>query len=173
VIKYGWICLIVGGLLALPLNVGVGVETLTRWQWAVLSFASALGPLLTAVGFDAIADRSGGGATRSFLQVGGVGLLILGGVEIASVVLPLTGNGHAGSNLRPAYVIAAGLVVLAGLGAGVLLLRRAPVVAVPLLASAAALTLTVVPDAQWLPGYTIWALFCIVLGVALRLSRLR
>jgi hypothetical protein len=171
VTKYGWICLILGGLLELPLNVGVDVEALASWQLTALSLASALGLFLVAVGFDALADHSGGGAPRSFLQVGGIGLLILGGVEVASVVLPLANASHTGENLPAVFTFAAGLVIVAGLGAGISLIRPWPVVAAPLLAGAAALVVTIIPNAQWMPGYAMWAISCMGLGLALKASR--
>lgn len=168
-VKHGWILLIVGGLLSIP----IGIQAFTSSQALLigLSLVLALGPLLILVGYDALADRSGGGAARSGLQVAGLGLLILAGTKIASAVLPLTSGSRAGQQLATTYTVAAALITLGSLGAGLVLFRRWLGIALPLLVGAAALGATLLPAAHGLPAYAVWALSCVVLGLALRWTR--
>ena len=168
-VKHGWICLIVGGLLSIPVAIQAG--TFSESVLIAVSLVLALGPFLIAFGYDALADRSGGGLARSFLQVGSLGLLILGGTEIAMALLPLAGNARAGEQIHSVYLVGAGLVVIGALVAGLALVRRWMGVAIPLLASAVALCATLIPQVQHLPGYLAWAVATVILGVALRLSR--
>jgi hypothetical protein len=168
-VKHGWILLIVGGLLSIPID----IEAFTSSQAILigLSLVLALGPLLILVGYDALADRSGGGAARSGLQVAGLGLLILTGTKIASVVLPLTADSRADEQLATTYAVAAALIALGSLGAGLVLFRRWLGIAVPLLVGAVAVGATLLPAAHGLPTYAVWALSCIVLGLALKWTR--
>jgi len=168
-VKHGWICLIVGGLLSIPVAIQAG--TFSQWILIAISLVLAIGPLLIAFGYDTLADRSDGGLARSFLQVGSLGLLILGGTEIVMALLPLAGNPRAGDQIHSVYLVGAGLVVIGALVAGLALARRWLGVAIPLLASAVALGATLIPQMQHLPGYMAWAAATVVLGVALRLSR--
>jgi len=168
-VKHGWILLIVGGLLSIP----VTIDSFTSSQAIViaLSLVLALGPLLILVGYDAVADRSGGGAARSGLQVAGLGLLILAGTKMASAVLPLTSYTHAGRQLATTYTVAAALIALGSLGAGLVLFRRWLGIALPLLIGAFAVGTTLIPGMREIPSFTVWALSCIVLGLALRWTR--
>jgi hypothetical protein len=167
VVKHGWILLILGGLLSVP----VQIEALTESQALIIavSIVLAIGPLLILVGYDALADRSGGGAARSGLQVAGLGLLILAGTKIASAVLPLTS--YSPRQLVTTYTVAAVLITLGSLGAGLVLFRRWLGIALPLLIGAIAMGATLLPAAQTLPAYPVWALSCVVLGLALRWTR--
>jgi hypothetical protein len=169
-VKHGWILLIVGSLLSIPF----GTERFTTSQALLIaiSVVLALGPLLILVGYDALADRSGGGAARSGLQAAGVGLLILAGTEIASVVLPLTHDPQSSRHLAAAHTLAFSLIALGSLTAGLVLLRRWIWVALPLLLGAGALGVILAPiSSNPQPALAVWALSCTCLGLALKLSR--
>lgn len=168
-IKHGWICLIVGGLLAA--SVGTDAFSGPRALAIAISLVVALGPLLILVGYDKIADRSGGGPARSGLQVAGVGLLILTGTWCAAVVLPLAHDSRAGEHVASGETVAYALIALGSLAAGTALLRRWVWIALPLLIGTAALIVTLIPAAHGIPAFTVWAVSCVVLGLALKLSR--
>jgi hypothetical protein len=168
-VKHGWILLIIGGLLSIP--VSVGSFTSAEAVLIGLSLVLAIGPLLILVGYDALADRSGGGAARSGLQVAGLGLLILAGTKIASAVMPLTSDSHAGQQLATTYTVAAVLIALGSLAAGFVLFRRWLGIALPLLVGAVAIAATLLPAADGLPAFTVWAASCVVLGLALKWTR--
>jgi len=168
-VKHGWILLIIGGLLSIPVSVG----SFTSAEAVLIgsSLVLAIGPLLILVGYDALADRSGGGAARSGLQVAGLGLLILAGTKIASAVMPLTADSHAGQQLATTYTVAAVLIALGSLAAGLVLFRRWLGIALPLLVGAVAIAATLLPAADGLPAFTVWAASCVVLGLALKWTR--
>jgi hypothetical protein len=168
-VKHGWLLLIAGGLLSVPVGLDLSVP---RAAAIAMALVAALGPLLILVGYDAIADRSGGGAARSGLQVAGLGLLILAGTEIASVVLPFTHDTRSGQHVATAETIAFILIALGSLVASLVLFRRWLGIALPLLIGAGALGVILAPittDAQ--PAFGVWALSCVLLGVALRWTR--
>jgi hypothetical protein len=169
-VKHGWVLLIVGGLLSLPFS----VEAFTTSQpiLIALSVVLAIGPLLILVGYDAIADRSGGGAARSGLQVAGLGLLILAGTEIASIVMPLTNDAKGAEQLDAVGTVGFALIALGSLAAGLVLFRRWLGIALPLLIGAAALGVVLAPLAvPDQPAFAVWALSCTGLGLALRFTR--
>jgi len=142
-------------------------NTIPATALIALSFVLAIGPFLIAVGFDAIADRSGGGVPRSFLQVGGLGLLILGGVQVGAGILPLANANGWMANLRTVHQVGTALTIIGAFGAGTVLSRRWTRVAIPLMVGAIALIVTVIPGGPQLPAYAAWSLACVWLGLAL------
>lgn len=169
-VKHGWILLVIGGLLSVPFGLDLGAAP--QPVALALAVVAALGPLLILVGYDAIADRSGGGSARSGLQVAGLGLLILAGTEIASLVLPLTDNALGGQQIATAEKVAFVLLALGSLVAGLVLFRRWMGIALPLLVGAAALALLLAPlSVDTRPVFSLWALTCVWLGFTLRWTR--
>lgn len=169
-VKHGWILLIVGGLLSAP--VGLDLFSVPKPAAIAIALIVALGPLLILVGYDAIADRSGGGVARSGLQVAGLGLLILAGTEIASVVLPFTPDVHSGQHVAAAETVAFALIALGSLVASLVLFRRWLGIALPLLGGAVALGVILAPFTRTAqPAFAVWALSCALLGGALKWTR--
>lgn len=192
-LKRGWFWTIVGGLL--PVAAGFAAGTFPpgkndhAWAYPIapnvflgMSVALALAHVLIAVGYDDIADRTSGGAARSALQVGGIGLLIAGGTEIWSGTLARVDRGsQAIVNLNTGYAVA-GVLVLAGtLGAGIALARSWTRVAVPLLVNGVILLAGVAPAFAWsvlgkgdaprIAALTVWNLSYVWLGLALKKPR--
>lgn len=157
---------------------GTWADPLAPRVFIGLSAAVALAHLLVAFGYDSIGDRSKGGAARSCAQLAALGLLLACACEIASAVLA-TAPRHSEpiAQLHVGYAVATALIVAGTLGAGLALITRWPMVALPLLVIGVYAVIAVAPmfvlsmtkgaDAPQVAAVTGWNVLNVWLGLAM------
>jgi hypothetical protein len=188
--KQGWLWTVIGALVP-----SAAVLAATRFPasdakdtWAYpltpnvflgLSVTLAIAHFCVALGFDEIADRSGGASARSFAQLGALGILLGGACQIASGVLGRQDrDSDTIGQLNAGYGLATVLIIIGTLGAGIALRRIWVRVGLPLMVSGYFVLFAVSPafvysivkgvDGPRIAALTAWSLLYVWLGLAMR-----